>query len=147
MAQDMAKTLSSQLVQQLRLQNALTDPNSSDTVPAIERTSSSVASTNGLDVLDRRHTDPGSSVGESEEEKSHSFKTEEEDRFRTANGNRQDENWPDTRHAPDDSVEALFLGDDPANMSSWAGQPTVKGSSEVMRMILLTFSSVGMTCV
>ncbi|KAB5580071.1 hypothetical protein GE09DRAFT_1167682 [Coniochaeta sp. 2T2.1] len=30
-------------------------------------------------------------------------------------------------------------------MSSWAGQPSVKGSSEVMRMMLLTFSSVGMT--
>ncbi|OIW34907.1 hypothetical protein CONLIGDRAFT_566450 [Coniochaeta ligniaria NRRL 30616] len=30
-------------------------------------------------------------------------------------------------------------------MSSWAGQPSVKGSSEAMRMMLLTFSSVGMT--
>ncbi|KAJ9161954.1 Sucrose transporter [Coniochaeta hoffmannii] len=30
-------------------------------------------------------------------------------------------------------------------MSSWAGQPSVKGSSETVRMMLLTFSSVGMT--
>lgn len=32
-------------------------------------------------------------------------------------------------------------------MSSWSGQPSVKGSSEMIRMMLLTFSSVGMTFV
>lgn len=32
------------------------------------------------------------------------------------------------------------LGD----MASWAGQPSVKGSSETMRMMLLTFSLVGL---
>jgi solute carrier family 45 protein 1/2/4 len=49
--------------------------------------------------------------------------------------------------ATGDEDEALVLEDDPANMSSWTGQPSVKGSSEVMRMMLLTFSSVGMTYV
>lgn len=29
-------------------------------------------------------------------------------------------------------------------MASWAGQPSVKGSSETMRMMLLTFSLVGL---
>jgi hypothetical protein len=37
--------------------------------------------------------------------------------------------------------------DDSAGMSSWFGQPSVKGSTEVMRMVLLTFNSVGMTFV
>lgn len=29
------------------------------------------------------------------------------------------------------------------DMSSWAGQPSIKGSSEAMRMALLTFSVIG----
>jgi hypothetical protein len=34
-------------------------------------------------------------------------------------------------------------GDRIAKMASWAGQPSVKGSTESMRMALLTFSLVG----
>jgi hypothetical protein len=32
-------------------------------------------------------------------------------------------------------------------MASWAGQPSIKGSSETLRMILLTFSTIGFTYV
>ena len=32
-------------------------------------------------------------------------------------------------------------------MASWAGQPSVKGSTDTMRMALLTFSAVGLQCV
>jgi hypothetical protein len=31
-----------------------------------------------------------------------------------------------------------------ANMASWSGQPTIKGSTEAMRMALLTFSLAGL---
>lgn len=31
-----------------------------------------------------------------------------------------------------------------ANMASWVGRPSVKGSTETMRMALLTFSLVGL---
>jgi solute carrier family 45 protein 1/2/4 len=32
-------------------------------------------------------------------------------------------------------------------MASWSGQPSVWGSSEAMRMVLLTFSAIGITWV
>ncbi|KAF3348897.1 hypothetical protein VD0002_g6968 [Verticillium dahliae] len=32
-----------------------------------------------------------------------------------------------------------------AEMSTWAGQPHIKGSSEAMRMVLLTFNAIGIT--
>jgi hypothetical protein len=38
-------------------------------------------------------------------------------------------------------------GDKVAKMASWAGQPAVKGSTESMRMALLTFSLVGIQLV
>jgi hypothetical protein len=34
--------------------------------------------------------------------------------------------------------------DDDPNMAQWAGQPSVKGSSESMRMALLSFSIIGL---
>jgi hypothetical protein len=34
--------------------------------------------------------------------------------------------------------------DDQEDMASWAGQPAVKGSTESMRMLLLTFSLIGL---
>lgn len=40
-----------------------------------------------------------------------------------------------------------MLKEDPAKMSAWIGQPSVKGSSEMMRMVLLTFNSVGITSI
>lgn len=36
---------------------------------------------------------------------------------------------------------------DPAKMSTWAGQPKVEGSSETVRMVLLTCVSIGITFV
>ncbi|KAL0939357.1 sucrose transport protein [Colletotrichum truncatum] len=41
--------------------------------------------------------------------------------------------------------DALVLEQDPAEMSSWSGQPSIRGSSEAMRMILLTFNTLGIT--
>jgi hypothetical protein len=37
--------------------------------------------------------------------------------------------------------------EDSEDMASWVGQPAVKGSTESMRMILLTFSLIGLQCV
>lgn len=61
----------------------------------------------------------------------------------------EDRDWEDEEgsHATANEDDILVLEEDPTDMSSWAGQPSVKGSSEVMRMVLLTFSSVGMTSV
>jgi hypothetical protein len=49
----------------------------------------------------------------------------------------------------EDEIKGLGSGDESptvtsADMASWAGQPHVKGSSETMRMVLLTFSLVGL---
>ncbi|CAM1506738.1 Fc.00g063790.m01.CDS01 [Cosmosporella sp. VM-42] len=35
--------------------------------------------------------------------------------------------------------------DDPANMASWVGQPHIRGSSEPVRMVLLSFVTIGIT--
>lgn len=35
----------------------------------------------------------------------------------------------------------------PAEMASWTGQPSIRGTSETVRMILLTFNTIGITCV
>ncbi|TEA15202.1 General alpha-glucoside permease [Colletotrichum sidae] len=67
------------------------------------------------------------------------------------------ETTPDTRDIADRSDEdsdaeehdaeddALVLDQDPAEMSSWSGQPSIRGSSEAIRMILLTFNTLGIT--
>ena len=34
-----------------------------------------------------------------------------------------------------------------AEMASWSGQPAIKGGSEMMRMVLLTFNAIGITYV
>jgi hypothetical protein len=47
----------------------------------------------------------------------------------------------------DEDDEALVLEEDPAGMASWAGQSSVRGGSEMMRMILLSFTSIGITYV
>ncbi|OLN94318.1 General alpha-glucoside permease 2, partial [Colletotrichum chlorophyti] len=41
--------------------------------------------------------------------------------------------------------EVPVLEQDPAEMSSWSGQPSIRGSSEAMRMVLLTFNTLGIT--
>ena len=43
----------------------------------------------------------------------------------------------------DEDTESLRVED----MASWAGQPAIKGSTESMRMALLTLSLVGLQCV
>jgi solute carrier family 45 protein 1/2/4 len=32
-------------------------------------------------------------------------------------------------------------------MASWSGQPAIRGNSEAVRMILLSFVTIGITCV
>lgn len=54
----------------------------------------------------------------------------------------------------EDEIKGIGSGDDDddddgrivtsADMASWSGQPHVKGSSETMRMVLLTFSLIGL---
>ncbi|TVY90676.1 General alpha-glucoside permease [Lachnellula willkommii] len=46
----------------------------------------------------------------------------------------------------EDEIKGLASGDESprADMASWVGQPHVKGSTEAMRMVLLTFSLVGL---
>ena len=78
----------------------------------------------------RRHTGEGSDRGPSFEEDKSGGGEEEED-------NNDDH----------DEEDALVLETDPAEMASWAGQPSIKGSSETMQMVLLAFNSIGITCV
>jgi hypothetical protein len=146
MAQVMAKTLNSQLASTASTPTTHVNSNPDDTIPPIEPIPLSLASADGHLIKGHTNLRP-TSVEESREEKSHSFDVGEEDKARLEDENRQDDDLLDTRHSTDGVDEALFLDNDPANMSSWAGQPSVKGSSEVMRMMLLTFSSVGMTFV
>ena len=57
-----------------------------------------------------------------------------------------DDDEHDDEHDERDSYIHRVDGD-PAAMASWIGQPSVKGRSEAMRMILLTFTSIGITFV
>ncbi|OHE91029.1 sucrose transporter, partial [Colletotrichum orchidophilum] len=65
------------------------------------------------------------------------FASHQTDRF---SGRQSDDGYG---HPEDD--DALVVEQDPAGMSSWAGQPSIRGSSEAMRMILLTFNTLGIT--
>jgi hypothetical protein len=63
-----------------------------------------------------------------------------------------DFNDPTPRSSDDDAdVDADGDGDwvqdhnNPEEMSRWAGQPSIKGSSDAMRMILLNFCTLGIT--
>lgn len=53
--------------------------------------------------------------------------------------------WEDAEEGSDSEEDVLVFEDDPAEMSSWSGQPDIKGSSEIARMVLLNAVSVGMT--
>lgn len=51
----------------------------------------------------------------------------------------------DEEDEDEDEFENQSQGDiDQDTMSSWSGQPAIKGSSESMRMALLTFSMIGL---
>ncbi|KAF7562170.1 hypothetical protein G7046_g1969 [Stylonectria norvegica] len=45
----------------------------------------------------------------------------------------------------DDDSERDSSHGDPSGMARWAGQPSVRGSSEAVRMVLLTFVTIGIT--
>jgi hypothetical protein len=53
----------------------------------------------------------------------------------------------ETKLEDDSEEDALVLDSDPIEMATWAGQPSIRGSSEAVRMILLTFASIGITYV
>ncbi|WKT39057.1 MFS transporter superfamily [Fusarium oxysporum f. sp. vasinfectum] len=44
-----------------------------------------------------------------------------------------------------DNVNFESQGRNPANMASWSGQPAIRGNSEAVRMILLSFVTIGIT--
>ncbi|KAF5623320.1 SUT1D-like sucrose transporter [Fusarium sp. NRRL 52700] len=44
-----------------------------------------------------------------------------------------------------DNVSFESQGRNPANMASWSGQPAIRGNSEAVRMILLSFVTIGIT--
>ncbi|KAF5026549.1 hypothetical protein F66182_1338 [Fusarium sp. NRRL 66182] len=44
-----------------------------------------------------------------------------------------------------DSYDYTHQGHNSANMASWSGQPAVRGNSEAVRMILLSFVTIGIT--
>lgn len=57
--------------------------------------------------------------------------------------------WPrdstdDQRFHSNQRVEVDFRRE---KMASWSGQPSVRGNSETTRMVLLTFSAIGVACV
>ncbi|KAJ4272059.1 hypothetical protein NW762_000769 [Fusarium torreyae] len=44
-----------------------------------------------------------------------------------------------------DSRDSYSYAHNPANMASWSGQPAIRGSSEAVRMVLLSFVTIGIT--
>jgi hypothetical protein len=64
----------------------------------------------------------------------------------------QQEAYPTSGTRPADGSEeegesegqAKEQGEEDDMAASWAGQPSIKGSSETMRMVLLTFSLIGL---
>ncbi len=74
--------------------------------------------------------------------------------LRTRAGHEAEEGYGHfTRPGQEDQIEIetkAFENEEPwgsvreGKMASWAGQPSIKGSSESMRMALLTFSLVGL---
>ncbi|SCN75301.1 related to sucrose transporter SUT1D [Fusarium fujikuroi] len=48
------------------------------------------------------------------------------------------------RHSQD-NISLEPQGRNPANMASWSGQPAIRGSSEAVRMVLLSFVTIGIT--
>ncbi|KAF5966413.1 SUT1D-like sucrose transporter [Fusarium coicis] len=48
------------------------------------------------------------------------------------------------RHSQD-NASFKSQGRNPANMASWSGQPAIRGNSEAVRMILLSFVTIGIT--
>lgn len=136
----MEETSNSQLASVFSTTETHVDSRQANTVQPIEPSSQSLASVHGH--TDRECAEPPV-VAEAEEDSTPPSDREED------HISAEDEDWeadddPGPTHTTDIDSDP-FLDSDPANMSSWAGQPSVKGSSEVMRMMLLTFSSVGMT--
>ncbi len=59
--------------------------------------------------------------------------------------------WPADDEDGDFDDAALIPGEvnavDDGDMATWSGQASIKGSSEAVRMVLLTFTSIGITSV
>jgi len=54
-----------------------------------------------------------------------------------------DRGWGEDDDDPAD--DAGILDEDPEDMAQWTGEASIKGSSEAVRMMLLTFNSIGLT--
>jgi solute carrier family 45 protein 1/2/4 len=50
-----------------------------------------------------------------------------------------------SERASADSYSHLHQERNPSNMASWSGQPAIRGNSEAVRMILLSFVTIGIT--
>lgn len=56
-----------------------------------------------------------------------------------------DREWDESSVADSDDEDKAILEQDPEAMGVWAGQASIKGSTETMRMVLLCLNHVGMT--
>ena len=65
----------------------------------------------------------------------------EKARRRDADGEHEDDDFDED----EDHDDASVLEEDPVDMANWAGQASIKGRDEVVRMILLTFAAIGIT--
>lgn len=56
----------------------------------------------------------------------------------------EDEHDERQTHTAGEHIEGRDIEDTEADMASWVGQPAIKGSTESMRMALLTLSLIGL---
>ncbi len=71
-----------------------------------------------------------------------------EQHLEKAHAEDEDDDWDvawDDQDAEAD--EPLVLDDDPEELATWSGHASIKGDSDLVRMVLLTFNAIGMTCV
>ena len=58
-----------------------------------------------------------------------------------------EDDWDGEWDQDDNEDDDLVLEDDPEEMATWSGHASVKGNSEIVRMLLLNFNAIGMTLV
>lgn len=56
----------------------------------------------------------------------------------------EDEHYDPASHEGRGNIDRENIQEEEADMASWVGQPAIKGSSESMRMALLTLSLIGL---
>lgn len=122
---------------QATIHTAVSPTTQDDTVPATPKEE------------DGRRPTPGESTAEREKTSGGGSRQAEPDDDDDARYWQEGEEAGDAEEDDDTLLEedALVLEEDPSEMASWAGQPSVKGSSEVMRMVLLAFNSIGIRSV